>query len=60
MEEGKGDVQTVWRCVQEDGGMLVGRFKTVYTSTYGQEHEKEEDGENGKWAHAVKPRYCFC
>ena len=45
--EGKDDVRIVRRCVQEDGGMLVGRFKTVHTSAYGQERKKKEDGKNG-------------
>ena len=58
--EGKDDVRIVRRCVREDGGMLIGWFKTAYTSVYGQEHEKEEVGENGKCAHAIKPRDCFC
>ena len=40
--------------------MLLCWFKTAYTSAYGQEEEKEEDGENGECAHAVKPRDCFC
>ena len=40
--EGEDDVQIVRRCVREDGGMLVGQFKTTYTSAYGQEREKKK------------------
>ena len=54
------DVRIVRRCVWEDIGILLGRFKTVYTSAYGQEHEMEKNGENGECAHTVKPRDCLC